>query len=126
MDKFLQILCVIASVVLPIISAIIVRFVYIKIKEIKTGIENENINNILNEAYEAISTAVIFTSQTFVEALKSSGSFNSEKQKEALSIALKKTYEMLSDNAISFIYETYGDIENWIITNIEKEVNLNK
>lgn len=126
MDKFLEVLCTVISVVLPIVAAVVVRLLLAKTTQVKAEITNENARNIMDEAYEAISTAVIYTSQTFVDALKQSGSFDVDKQKEALNIAVEKTYEMLSDTAITFIDNTYGDIEEWVITNIEKEVNLNK
>jgi hypothetical protein len=126
MDKFLEVLCTVISVVLPIVAAVAVRLLLAKTTQVKAETTNENARNIMDEAYKAISTAVIYTSQTFVDALKQSGSFDADKQKEALNIAVEKTYEMLSDTAITFIDNTYGDIEEWVITNIEKEVNLNK
>ena len=126
MDKFFEILCVVVSVILPIVAAVLVKLLLAKTTQVKMETSNENVRNIMDEVYEAISTAVIYTSQVFVDALKKTGEFNVEKQKEALNIAVEKTYEMLSETAISFIDDTYGDIEEWIITNIEKEVNLNK
>jgi len=126
MDKFFEILCVVVSVILPIVAAVLVKLLLAKTTQVKVETSNENVRNIMDEVYEAISTAVIYTSQVFVDALKKTGEFNVEKQKEALNIAVEKTYEMLSETAISFIDDTYGDIEEWIITNIEKEVNLNK
>lgn len=122
----LEIVCGILAVVIPIVTRYVIKLISAKINQIEENTTNENTRVIIEEAEKAISAAVSFTSQTFVEALKKENLFTKEKQKEALETALKKTLAMMSESTVEFINNTYGDVNEWIITKIEEAVEQNK
>lgn len=122
----LEIVCGILAIVIPIVTRYVIKLISAKIDQIEETTTNENTRVIIEEAEKAISAAVSFTSQTFVEALKKENLFTKEKQKEALETALKKTLTMMSENTVEFINNTYGDVNEWIITKIEEAVKQDK
>ncbi|MBE6311493.1 MAG: hypothetical protein E7080_10660 [Bacteroidales bacterium] len=109
-----------------VVGGYVVKYISAKMKQIDNTIANENTSNIIKEAEKAIVSAVSYTSQTFVDALKASNMFDDAKQKEALNKALQKSLEMMSGTTISFIKNTYGDINSWITTKIEEVIKQNK
>ena len=58
--------------------------------------------------------------------MKKSGSFNKENQEEALSRAVDKAKSLLTVEAIAFLEEAYGDVTEFLKTNIEAEVRSQK
>ena len=72
--------------------------------------------------FETVRTCVVATNQTYVNALKEQGKFDLEAQKEAF----KKTYEavmaILSEDAVKYLTEYYGDFTSQLTELIECEV----
>lgn len=98
----------------------------VKIKEIKQKTENDTIDKYLNMLDDTIANAVLATTQTYVDSLKSAGKFDLEAQKEAF----KKTYDavmnVLTDEARKYITESVGDLETYITNKIEAQVKFSK
>lgn len=88
--------------------------------------DNETVKKYLEDVADAVSTAVIYTSQTYVDALKASGTFNEENQREALQKAMEKAKSLLTKEALEFLAMTYGDLTNYLETKIEAEVKKQK
>lgn len=109
-----------------VVSGYLIKYISAKTVEIDNTIKNENASNIIREAEKAIVSAVDYTSQTFVDALKEANAFDIEKQKEALDKALKKSLKMMSGTTIDFLKNTYGDVNEWITTRIEETIKQNK
>ena len=86
--------------------------------------ENAMAKKYLSEAADAITTAVTFTSQTYVDALKKSGEFTKENQEWALKVALAQG--MLTEEAKEFLSEAYGDLSQYLEGRIEAEVRRQK
>ena len=80
----------------------------------------------LAEATDAVSTAVTYTSQTFVDALKKEGIFDKDKQQEALKKSLDKAISLLSESAKNALTDIYGDLEAYLTSKIEAEVRSQK
>ncbi|RKJ40220.1 hypothetical protein D7X94_08725 [Acutalibacter sp. 1XD8-33] len=80
----------------------------------------------LEAAASAISTAVTYTSQTYVDGLKKAGAFTPENQREALEIALGQAQSLLTKEAKAFLKEAYGDLEAYLKSRIEAEVRNQK
>lgn len=64
--------------------------------------------------------------QTYVESLKKSGNFGAEAQLEALNKAKEIALSQLSEEVKEYITTNYGDINNWLTTQIEATINLLK
>lgn len=88
--------------------------------------ENETAKKYLTAAEEAAKKAVTYTSQTYVDALKKSDSFSKENQEEALTMAVEKAKSLLTAEAIVFLEKAYGDVTEFLKTNIEAEVREQK
>lgn len=80
----------------------------------------------LAEVADAISTAVTFTSQTYVDALKKEDKFTPENQREALQKALAKAQSLLTEEARDFLQTAYGDLNEYLKSRIEAEVRNQK
>lgn len=111
---------------LGVLTTYIVKYINVKSAEIQTNVDNELANKYIGMLTQSITDCVVATNQTYVEALKKDNAFTKEAQEEAF----KKTYEAvlasLTDDAKMYLTEIYGDLNKYIATKIEAEVNLNK
>ena len=87
---------------------------------IEKELDNETASKYMDMACEAVTQAVTYTAQTFVDTLKSSGGFTKEKQIEAFEKAKGKTLEILGDTTVAALNEIYGDFDAWLETKIEQ------
>ena len=110
----------------PVISAFIGKGLTALSGYLSSKTENDTAKKYLTAAEEAAKKAVTYTSQTYVDALKKSGSFSKENQEEALSRAVDKAKSLLTVEAIAFLEEAYGDVTEFLKTNIEAEVRSQK
>jgi hypothetical protein len=67
----------------------------------------------------SIRSAVLMVQQTFVDNLKKEGKFDSEAQAKALELAVKTAASQINDEMKKVIEELFGDIEEWLKTQIE-------
>ena len=88
--------------------------------KIEKELDNETASKYMDMACEAVTQAVTYTAQTFVDTLKSSGGFTKEKQLEAFEKAKSKTLEILGDTTVAALNEIYGDFDAWLETKIEQ------
>lgn len=114
------------TVAVPILSAFAVKWLNAKAAQASAQATNEKARAYINEAAEAVSTAVAFTSQTYVDELKKSQTFTADNQKEALNKAKDKALSLLSQSAIEFLNMAYGDATEFLTAQIEKEVRFQK
>ena len=89
-------------------------------------IENKTATKYLDEITDIVYQAVMCTTQTYVDSLKSSGNFDSEDQKEAFNRTKTTVLSLLTVEAKSFILEAYGDLDLWLDTKIEQMVAVQK
>ena len=80
----------------------------------------------LDAVADAVSTAVTYTSQTYVDALKKSGEFTKENQEFALKVAIAKAKALLTEDAIKYLEGAYGSVERYLEGRIEAEVRNQK
>jgi hypothetical protein len=75
---------------------------------------------------DAIIGCIIITSQTYVSNLKNKNAFTKETQEEVF----KKTYDavmtILSKDAVKYLNNAVGDLNSYIINNIQVQIKLNK
>ena len=87
---------------------------------------SETQKRLLDEAMEAVTTAVIKTNQTYVDTLKNNGAFSIENQKKAFDKSFQTAIEIMSQEAKNFISATYGYFDKWLSARIEATVNTVK
>lgn len=80
----------------------------------------------IEEAVGIILDAVDQTNQTFADALRENGTFDEEKQKEALQMSLTAALSMMNDSMIKYLEKEFNDVEAWIMAKIEAACKVNK
>lgn len=88
--------------------------------------ESDEAKRFLVAVADAVSTAVTYTSQTYVDALKKSGEFTKENQEWALKVAIAKAKTLLTEEAIKYLEGAYGSLERYLEGRIEAEVRNQK
>lgn len=119
-DILLNVLSVVVTaVVVPLIS-----YLGLKLTQwLSTKIKDEKAKVLLTNAINVVTDAVRATFQTYVEALKKSGTFDKDAQIKAFTLAKDTALKQLSDESVKFISSNYGDIDNWLTTQIESAIN---
>lgn len=111
---------------LGVLTTFLIIFISKKAQELKATTDNELYHKYIDMLEQTIINCVIATNQTYVDALKAEGKFDGEAQK----IAFQKTYDsvivILSEDAKIYLNEAIGDLQTYIINQIEAQVNLNK
>lgn len=111
---------------LGILTKILIDFLKVKGKELAEKAQNEKAEKYITMLTNTISSCVLATNQTYVEALKEQGAFD----KEAQAAAFNKTYinvmNILSEDCKVYLEQAFGDLHTYITNRIEAEVKANK
>lgn len=110
---------VVSAVVLPLISLIGAKLVSF----INTKINNDKASKMMEEATNIVTNAVRSVFQTYVESLKKQGTFDKESQVYALEKAKSTALNQMSDEIKSYIKSNYGNINTWLLTQIEATIS---
>ena len=107
---------------LGILTAYIVKYIQAKREEISANIDNITIKKYTELISSTITTCVIATNQTYVNALKEQNKFDKEAQKIAFTKPAEAVLSLLTDESKKYIKETFGDLNTYIIQQIEATV----
>ena len=88
--------------------------------------ENEIKQRYIEMLASTIETCVIATNQTYVNALKDKNAFTPEAQKEAFEITKNAILTILGEEGQNYLKQIYGDLNIYIMKEIEKNVNIQK
>ena len=88
--------------------------------------ESDVAKRFLDAVADAVSTAVTYTSQVYVDKLKETGQFTKENQREALGLAVAQAKNLLTAEAAAFLESAYGDLNEYLQSRIEAEVRNHK
>ena len=116
-------------VLIPLLGALAVficNLLNAKNKQIQAEVDNELCKKYADMLTATIKECVIATNQTYVESLKQQGSFDVEAQKNAFKATYDSVLNILSDDAKEYLIHAYGDLNAYLTTLIEAEVNCNK
>ena len=118
---------------LAVLTTYLVKYIDAKKDELIVKKEEANANkeNMLADKYikmlaDTIKACVIATNQTYVDSLKDKNAFDREAQKEAFKKTSDAVMLILSQEAKDYLSTIYGDLNQYIITQIEASVNENK
>lgn len=127
MNEFLTtLLQAVIIAVVPVLVAFFCKAVRAAAQYLGDKSENENAQWYLDEVAEAITNAVTFTSQKYVDAMKKSGQFTKENQDWALSVALSQAKLQLTEEVRDFLAKAYGPLDLYLEGRIEAEVRRQK
>ena len=113
-------------VIIPLLGALTVYLVTLlkaKTKEITDRIENDKADKYIYMLSNTITKCVTATNQTYVDNLKKENAFTKEAQLKALEMTADAVLAILSDEAKSYLPTIVGDLNTYILTQIESEVN---
>lgn len=111
---------------LAILTKYITTLIQIKINELTESKNDKTFTKYMTMLQDTVIDCVIATNQTYVEALKTQGKFDAEAQK----VAFQKTYDavmqILTEDAVTYLNEALGDLDAYVNTLIEAQVNMQK
>ncbi len=123
------VLYVVLTVILPVVATYVVNLIKTKIREsniIAEATKNEDISNLIKDALSDVMDAVLYTNQTFVDALKEKGEFSEEAWEEAKTKTYNAALLTISEESKKAITEIYGSFDKWLRLKIESSVNMAK
>ena len=122
MEFVKNLLYILITAAVPVLTTYVCKFLYTKWTESKVNIKNEQIQDTLDKVTNMVLDVVQATNQTFVDSLKKNGEFTKEAAIEAFNKSKETAVKMLSDDAVTIITEVYGDIDVYLDTLIESFV----
>ncbi len=127
MNEFLTtLLQAVLVAAVPVCAAFIGKAIKALAQYLGVKSNNDLAKKYLAEAADAITTAVTYTSQVYVDALKKQGEFTKENQEWALKVAVAKAQALLTEESKDFLAEAYGDLAQYLESRIEAEVRNQK
>lgn len=107
-------------------GAYLVYFLSAKIKEVQKRTDNDLAKKYLNMLDDTIASAVLATTQTYVEALKKEGKFDMEAQRAAFKMTYDTVMAVMTEEQKKYLTAAVGDIETYVTTKIEADVKMSK
>ena len=111
---------------LGILTTFLVQLIKTKQAELVSKTDSEINKKYMDMLTDTITKCVIATNQTYVDSLKDQNAFTKEAQKEALIKTSSAVLTILSEDAKEYLNETLGDLNAYITTQIEAQVNAHK
>lgn len=121
-----EVFTVVLIPLLGLITKYVIEFLHAKREEAKSKTDNDTLKKYIDMLDATITRAVIATNQTYVDALKERGDFGPEAQKEALTKTYEAVMAVLNLETINYLNEAVGDLQSYIMTGIESQVNIQK
>lgn len=107
---------------LGILTTYIIKLIKVKANEIQTKKDNDLFSKYIGMLSDTVTSCVIATNQTYVNALKSQNVFTIEAQQEAFSMTKEAVLTILSQEAQEYLNVAVGDLNAYIEKMIEEEV----
>lgn len=126
MTILLQIFEVCIIPLLGVLVGFLVKYIQAKSNKIIAEIDSQTAAKYITMITTTVTDCVIATNQTYTETLKKEGKFDAAAQKEAFERTLSAVMSILSADAIEYIQQTTGDLQVYLTSLIEAEVNKNK
>lgn len=112
--------------VIGILGTTLVAFIKAKSQELILKSKSETTAKYIRMAQETVTACVIATNQTFVNVLKEQGKFDKAAQVEAFERTKAAVLAILTADAIAYLQEAVGDLDTYLTSLIESQVNAHK
>lgn len=122
MEIIKDILYILITTAVPVLTTYLCKFLYEKWTEGKVKIKNDKIAITLDQVVSMVLDCVEQTNQVFVDELKKKGEFTEEAAAEAFRMSKETALKMLTSDAAEIIVEVYGDVDIYLDTLIEATV----
>lgn len=93
---------------------------------LKSKTDNVNLEYVINELSQTVTTSINHINQTFVNQLKADGKFDAENQSKALQMAVTESVNNLTKKTVNILGKNGIDVEKLIVSYIESEINKSK
>lgn len=121
---------ILLNIISVLVTAIIIPLISIGgtqlIKLINSKIKNVETAKQLTTATQIVTNATRSVFQTYVESLKAEGKFDAHSQVVALERAKDIAISQMTTDVKKYIETNYGNLDNWLTTQIEATINLLK
>ena len=101
---------ILSAAIVALISYLSERLIVL----INQKIQNQKASKALSEAVELVVNAVKATQQEYVDELKKAGTFDTDEQKIALEMAIKKVRANMSVETEKYLTANADDLNDWI------------
>lgn len=115
--KIITVIC--TSVIIPLITFFGTQL----IKLIKSKVKNTNVSTYTILLTEIVTNTVKSVLQTYVSTLKKNNCFDEKCQVEALEKAKAIVLSQMNSELQDFVRKTYGDIDEWLVHQIESTIH---
>lgn len=127
MEKFLQELAyAVVLAATPVLTTFICKWLSSKSKAIQQNAQTDSFDATIAAVEALISNAVRATTQTYVDALKKEHMFDKEAQIEAFNKTKEAILAQLTEDAKQVIITLYGNVDTYLMTQIEAKVREQK
>lgn len=121
-----QIWPILWSVLGTVLTALVSWLTTLVIGWFNAKIKDQKLKTFMTKFTELVSSCVNSLTQTTVEELKKNGKFDSEAAKKIKEECVKLIKGQLSEEMKKFIQENFGDLEEYISTQIESFILVSK
>lgn len=128
MEILSKICIAVLTAVLPILAGFLCDMIHKAALKFQQSAEDARIKTLIDEIDESVRGAVTYVNQTFVDELKKNNLFGEDEAyaKEAFEEAYTTTVRTLSDAAMEYIENTFGDLRQYLTIKIEGTVHKEK
>lgn len=109
-----------------VLTGVLIKYINSKSAEAITVIDNEQAKKYIALLDSTITSCVLATTQTYVDALKKAGSFDAAAQKTAFEMTYNAVLDVLTEDAKDYLTAFYGDLSAYMTNKIEAEVQNTK
>ena len=126
-DVFKECLVSFITLVASSVSMCVIKLLSIKIQELSIKTKDSKKKEFLAWVEnELIVKCINTTTQTYVESLKASGTFDMQAQKDAMDKTVTSVLSLLTESNSKMLSEYVGDVSTWITTCIENYIKESK
>ena len=111
-DLIISVCSIILTSLATWLSGMLISWLNTKLKDTKS-------QRYINDLYRIMEESVKSTYQTYVDGLKGTEAWTKEAQLNALNMALEAGKTKLSAEAITYVSENFGDLDNYLTNLIE-------
>ena len=109
-----------------VLTGVLIKYINSKSAEAITVVDNEQAKKYIALLDNTITSCVLATTQTYVDALKKAGSFDAAAQKTAFEMTYNAVLDVLTEDAKDYLTAFYGDLSAYMTNKIEAEVQNTK
>ena len=117
-----EVLNIILSAVSILVTGLASWGVGVLISWMNKKIKDQTLVKHLTAVTQIVTDAVMNVFQSFVETLKTNGTFDEKAQAEAKERALSIINSQLTEELVAYIKDNYGDVQEWLSNKIESVI----